>query len=114
SSHEIVMKHLTANPDLSAVAEPYRSVIWQALQKNPAARQQTIAQMIRPLGIELDDHGLARSTSVNTREPVAARLVSQSADPGIQFFPEGGTAQVARPTQGAEVRFGEVRHHRPA
>lgn len=123
SSHEIVMKHLTANPDLSAVAEPYRSVIWQALQKNPAARQQSVAQMIRPLGIEFDEHGLARASSGSVAEPVSQRFVNQSFDPGIQFGPTAGTpspamatatsAQLGRGYNAADVRFGEVRYHRP-
>jgi hypothetical protein len=116
SSHEIVMKHLTANPDLSGVAEPYRSVIWQSLQKNPAARQQTVAQMIRPLGMVLDDHGLVRSTGNSLEEPVAAKLVGQVDDPGIQFAPTGTeTPRPARRSRDASaaggMRFGEVRYH---
>ena len=38
STQEIIMKHLTADPDLSRVSEPIRSVVARALQKNPAAR----------------------------------------------------------------------------
>ncbi|XZE53806.1 serine/threonine-protein kinase [Planctomycetaceae bacterium SH139] len=140
SSHEIVMKHLTANPDLSAVPEPYRSVIWQALQKNPAARQQTVAQMVRPLGIVLDEHGLARSVSGNLSDSVIDATGSSafiagpgnagSVDAGIQFTSELGTAErpfAARQTRdfgpdggvrddgaGNDLHFGEVRHHRPS
>lgn len=127
SSHEIVMKHLTANPDLSAVPEPYRAVIWQALQKNPSARQQTVAQMIRPLGMVLDEHGLVRGTNGSVDQPVAARTIGQVEDPGIQFAPTGSPAnhqahyvnhQSQEPQQGsggdAGMRFGEVRYHQPA
>ena len=35
SSQEIIMKHLTAEPDLSGIAEPYRKVICTALFKDP-------------------------------------------------------------------------------
>lgn len=120
SSHEIVMKHLTANPDLSAVSEPYRSVIWQALQKNPAARQQTVSQMLRPLGIELDEHGLARALQGSISDPFIGRVVDPVvADPGIQFGPmfgESAAAAIPQPNTrnaGPEIRFGEVRYHRP-
>jgi hypothetical protein len=119
SSHEIVMKHLTANPDLSGVAEPYRAVIWQALQKNPAARQQTVAQMIRPLGMVLDEHGLVRATGGSIDQPITGRLVGQTDDPGIQFAPLG--AEVPRAefvnrvaSDPSEMRFGEVKYHPPA
>ncbi len=36
SSHEIIMKHLTATPDLSRLSEPYRNVIARALAKDPS------------------------------------------------------------------------------
>ena len=38
SSQEIIMKHLTADPDLSGVPQPYRAVIQRALQKDPDKR----------------------------------------------------------------------------
>ncbi|WP_235934803.1 serine/threonine-protein kinase [Candidatus Laterigemmans baculatus] len=130
SSHEIIMKHLTANPDLSGVAEPYRSVIWQALQKNPTARQQTVQQMIRPLGIEIDEHGMARLapgfsapqfsapgfSACGAAEPVFQGVAvadhgraggGSQASPGIHFF-SGNESDADAP---AGVQFGEVRYH---
>lgn len=129
SSHEIVMKHLTANPDLSGIQEPYRSVIWQALQKNPSARQQTVAQMIRPLGMVLDEHGLVRATGGSIDQPVSQQASGQYEDPGIQFAPAGSEQfvaarpanrspqqrpQAARSEDQDGMRFGEVRYHQPA
>ncbi len=73
SSHEIVMKHLTATPELTGVGSPYREVIAQALEKDPQRRPRTVAEMVRPLGIEIDTNGLARSggsASPVTRPPV--------------------------------------------
>lgn len=58
SSHEIVMKHLTATPELDEVPEPYRSVVAQALEKAPSARQSSVAEMLHPLGLKLDAQGL--------------------------------------------------------
>ncbi len=49
SSQEIIMKHLTADPDLSAVAQPYRSIIQRALQKDPVKRFHNAAEMIAAL-----------------------------------------------------------------
>ncbi len=43
---EILMKHLTAQPNLSKVAEPYRSVIARALEKDPAKRFSNVSEMV--------------------------------------------------------------------
>ena len=52
---EVLMKHLTAKPDVSMLAEPYRSVIARALEKDPAERFKSIGEMLallpRPAGI---------------------------------------------------------------
>lgn len=63
SSHEIVMKHLTALPDLKGVPEPYRGVIDRALQKDPHRRPDSVAEMVAPLGIAFDHYGIARLTA---------------------------------------------------
>lgn len=56
SSQEIIMKHLTADPDLSAVPSPIREVVAKALAKNPSARFSDVREMVRPLGMEVDEH----------------------------------------------------------
>ncbi len=47
SDGEILMKHLTATPDLSGVPEPFRPVIQKALDKNPLKRYMTMAEMAK-------------------------------------------------------------------
>src|SRR5262245_42158253 len=47
SAGEILMKHLTAPPDLSKVPSPFVSVLAKALAKNPAARYNTMAEFLR-------------------------------------------------------------------
>lgn len=42
---EVLMKHLTAEPDLSRVNEPYRSAIAACLVKDPAKRPQSVAEI---------------------------------------------------------------------
>ena len=44
-SKGILMKHLTATPDLSCVPEPFRPIIAKALDKNPNKRYGSMAEM---------------------------------------------------------------------
>jgi Protein kinase domain len=46
SSQEIIMKHLTADPDLSAVVQPYRAMIERALRKDPEKRFKNVGEMV--------------------------------------------------------------------
>ncbi|WP_231743712.1 serine/threonine-protein kinase [Stieleria neptunia] len=55
SCHEIIVKHLTALPDLSGVTSPYRETILAALDKDPAKRPATIAELVAPLGLSVSD-----------------------------------------------------------
>ncbi len=43
---EILMKHLTAEPDVSRVAEPYRTIVARALAKDPAKRLASVGELI--------------------------------------------------------------------
>jgi len=47
SAGEILMKHLTAPPDLSKLPPEYIPIVGKALAKNPAQRYQTIAEMAK-------------------------------------------------------------------
>ena len=46
SAGEILMKHVSTEPDLSAVEEPFRTVIRKAMAKNPAERFQSVQEMV--------------------------------------------------------------------
>ncbi|MDY0165163.1 MAG: serine/threonine-protein kinase [Thermoguttaceae bacterium] len=46
---EVLMKHLTALPDLSPLAEPYRSVVGKALEKDPENRFRSVSAMLAAL-----------------------------------------------------------------
>lgn len=59
SSQEIILKHLTADPDLSQVPQPFAYVLQKSLAKNPALRFSDCRDMLRALGWELDASGLA-------------------------------------------------------
>jgi len=51
SCHEIIVKHLTATPDLSGIRQPYRSVIAKCLEKDPGKRFATVTEMMTALGM---------------------------------------------------------------
>jgi hypothetical protein len=46
---EVLMKHLTAKPDVSMLPEPYRSAVARALEKDPARRFGTVGEMLAAL-----------------------------------------------------------------
>lgn len=46
---EVLMKHLTALPDLTGLAEPYRSVVGKALEKDPEKRFRSVDAMLAAL-----------------------------------------------------------------
>lgn len=66
SSQEIIMKHLTADPDLSMLAPPLREVIGRALTKNPASRFHDVRAMLQPLGLCVDQHYVVSAAAADT------------------------------------------------
>ena len=100
STQEIIMKHLTADPDLSRVQEPIRSVVARALQKNPAARFNDVRDMVRPLGMEVDDRYLLVRTRMEQLPPVVANQMYQ-AQPAGRFAHTAAHAQAQPQAWGA-------------
>ncbi len=49
SCHEIIVKHLTATPDLSGIADPYCSTIARCLEKDPSKRFSSVTEMLTSL-----------------------------------------------------------------
>jgi hypothetical protein len=50
---EVLMKHLTAEPDLHRLEEPYREIVRRALAKDPDARLKTVNDMVAMLPGEI-------------------------------------------------------------
>jgi hypothetical protein len=46
--NEVLMKHLTARPDVSMLAEPYRTIVARALAKDPNQRPSRLYQLLPP------------------------------------------------------------------
>lgn len=102
SSQEIIMKHLTADPDLKGLREPYRSVIRKALTKDPQHRFRDVPEMMDALNgkgtIEISE-----ATSRPGVPPVQPMFIGDNFtfDSGISFgelresaIPEGASATV--------------------
>ena len=49
TSQEIIMKHLTDEPDTTGIPEPFRAVIQRALRKDPDKRYGSVQQMLDAL-----------------------------------------------------------------
>ncbi len=49
SMGEVLMKHLTAQPELENLPEPFADVIRRALAKDPLERYQTVEEMVAPV-----------------------------------------------------------------
>ena len=78
---EVLMKHLTAKPDVSVLPEPYRSVVARALEKDPEKRFRSVPEMLAALPQPADPKarvGACRSPggcgrgARPTRRPIAA------------------------------------------
>jgi eukaryotic-like serine/threonine-protein kinase len=46
--NEVLMKHLTARPDLSMLPQPYQAIVAKALAKDPNHRQRTVYELLSP------------------------------------------------------------------
>ncbi len=88
---EVLMKHLTAEPDLNALDEPYRGIVEGAMAKDPELRIKSVTEMLnrlpsttRPLGTASTSNGqsLAEPAApvppvnvvTNDEEPIWASL----------------------------------------
>ena len=90
-SQEIIMKHLTAEPDVSALPSPFNKVVRHALLKDPEQRYSTVLEMISDLPKEFWPVPLRRS-------------ILQLQDTGKHEFPEVATDQPPSPDGGLDTR----------
>ena len=95
SMGEVLMKHLTAQPEVDELPAPYPAVIRKALAKDPSDRYQTINEMVSEL-FEVED--LNRSVAAfepATLSVMAARAAKQAhvaIGAGVPAVPIGGPA----------------------
>ncbi len=101
---EILMKHLTAEPDLKPIEEPFRSVLAKALDKDPARRFASINDMLTPLvptAVLVDGNGYARPAAAGIETSPRSefwRAPLPQASPGVAAAP---SLVVTQPTMHA-------------
>ena len=70
---EVLMKHLTAEPDLSRVEEPYREIVRRTLAKDPELRIGSVQELLSMLpGASTDQPQFAQKLESWTNEHAAA------------------------------------------
>ncbi|MCA9212273.1 MAG: protein kinase [Planctomycetales bacterium] len=98
SMGEVIMKHVTAEPDLTGIEQPYARTIKKALAKDPANRFQTAAEMVESLFGA--DHVKNSVTAFNPMElSIVAEKVAQKVT--AQPIPTGGSVDGGGPGGGS-------------
>jgi len=87
---EVLMKHLTAEPDLSVLDEPYKELVRSAMTKDPDTRIKSVAAMLEQLPI----------AKARPRFPTAA----EAASPVITHIGRVPTPQAITPTNTPPVK----------
>ncbi|MCA9213175.1 MAG: serine/threonine protein kinase [Planctomycetales bacterium] len=99
SSQEIIMKHLTAEPDVSMLAEPYRSVIAKSLNKDPEKRYRSVLDMANGLGLASGANPGPQQVFVNQNLNTADKnsaVTAQVVAPAVASIPEEPIAKAVR------------------
>ncbi|MEM9185007.1 MAG: serine/threonine-protein kinase [Planctomycetota bacterium] len=73
---EVLMKHLTAEPDLARIEEPYREIVRRALAKDPELRVRSVAEMVEMLPGDAAGAGVA--AGANTGRPPGGAPVDRA------------------------------------
>ena len=81
SAQEIIMKHLTAEPDVSAVPVRFRKVVAKALRKDPEDRYRSISEMAADLPWP---DVASRSDSIVSQHSIGSLVQPDSAKPNRQ------------------------------
>jgi len=106
SAHEIIVKHLSSNPDLTGIAQPYRDVIEKALRKDPRQRWTSATAMLQAINGDSDPL-VATLVSRPGQSPVAAEATidttvygppnaGASSEPSSQSFQQPSDEPIAR------------------
>lgn len=126
SSQEIIMKHLTADPDIAIIPGPFQKVIARALMKDPELRYRNVAELCGELPwSDVADHaeaivnrhtiGPIRSQAGDERPTqVGLSRAVRSSEPAPREL-EDLMFLENRPEAGElpEIVFGPLQHHGP-
>jgi hypothetical protein len=83
---EVLMKHLTAEPDLSVLQEPYRDIVKRALAKDPNVRIKSVSELVAllPGGGEPMTH----FANLDARPEATAKPAASSVIPPMPPMPK--------------------------
>ncbi len=98
---EVLMKHLTAPPDVSMLPEPYRRVVARALAKDPDLRYKMVGEMLA----ELPPGGTG---VLSSSAPCSARVSDPAAAPTAGLPPACPGDLRSREWRGQRPRHNEV------
>ena len=104
---EVLMKHLTAEPDLSALDEPYRDIVRRALAKDPNVRINSVGEIGGAACPAALTCRLRRHTRPPRELPMAAGDEIRDADAGIVREIRNADA-AARRSQFASARLAAI------
>lgn len=113
SCHEIIVKHMTAQPDLSHIGSPYREVVAASLEKDPANRPASIGEMLSGLGLDVSGAQTPAPTAVPIAKPGNTVPVAGLAEPVARVERFGiGSVNAAKQNASlaAAVPFAELAH----
>ncbi len=91
STQEILLKHLTADPDLSMLPEGLAHVIGKSLAKNPTNRYRDGREMLHDLGFELTAAGFVSplmASSPAFGQPTPGNAYARTSDRATQANPQ--------------------------
>jgi serine/threonine protein kinase len=122
STQEIVMKHLTAMPDLDGLPTRFRTVVEKGLAKDPRRRFSSASEMWNAIqnavnGIEVISRGDVEVPPVAVKPAVQPMFIGEldnSQDPGIRFgkLREGADASASNDPVRRNPEFERTQPHR--
>ena len=80
SPGEVLMKHMSAEPDLTGIEEPFATAIRKAIAKDPAERYQTVQEMVEAVFGAEHIRNSVSSFQANTLSQVAGKA-TRDVDP---------------------------------
>ena len=102
STQEILLKHLTADPDLSMLPEGLAHVIGKSLAKNPTDRYRDGRELLHDLGFELTAAGFV--SPLMPSNPAIGQSTHGKPTPGNAYARTGAYARTSDPAAQANAQ----------